>query len=425
MTNDNIEVKQRRSKWAPKPRPEWVQRLNDEGSHLDISGIVPLDAESLMSTARRNTGLDNFGEDGWREPFEIFVKSLQEDAALNLTGRIMTRAEILTWLELRLRVEEEYRLHPEIADEEIHKPLVIIGQGRSGTSALQNLLSMDPNNGTLRTWEAFYPSPPPEPETYETDPRIEKAHHLITLGYKVTPELQAMHEFAGHLPTEGIHLQVSSFQMPTWMNLMGQVPSYNAYIFGKGGFLPAIEWEKRVLRVLQWKMPRRWVMKSPVLFNLLDVVKAYPDACLVWAHRDPLRSLASAVNMVGTLFWQRSDEPFSSGGLEQSTDEKIVAQEFDHALDWIEQGLLPTDQLLNVNYADFIGDPMQTVKKIYEKFYIELTPESEAAMQRYLTDNPREKRPPHEYSADAAEWAKQARKPFQRYQDYFSVPNEM
>ncbi|MET0545353.1 MAG: sulfotransferase [Caulobacterales bacterium] len=423
--NQTGEQSARRNSWTPQPRPEWVQRLNEEGACLDLEGVVPLDSQSLRETAMRNTGLSNFGEDGWREPFEVFVKSLQEEAALNMVGRIMTRAELLTWLELRLRVEEEYRLHPEIADEEIKKPLLITGQGRSGTSALQNLLSADPDNGTLMTWEAFYPSPPPEPETYHVDPRIEKAHALITRWYRVSPELQAMHEFGGDIPTEGIHLQVSSFQMPTWMNLMGQVPSFNAYIFGKGSFLPALEWEKRVLRVLQWKKPRRWVMKSPVLYNLLDVMKAYPDVCLVWAHRDPLRSLASAVNMVGALFWQRSDEPFRSGALDNAVDENVVAMEFNMATDWVQQGLIPQEQLLNIHYAEFIKDQMAIVRRIYDKFDIPLTPEGEAAMQKYLDDNRREKRPSHDYAAGAAEWAKVARKPFQRYQDYFSVPNEI
>jgi hypothetical protein len=424
---DTIEDQEaRRLSWKPKARPDWVQTLNDEGKHLDISGIVPLDPASLLETAQRNTGLSNFGADDWREPFEVFVKSLEEDAALNLMGRIMTRSELLMWLELRLRVEEEYRLHPEIADEQIEKPLLIVGQGRSGTSALQNLLAADPHNGTLLTWEAFYPSPPPEPSTYATDPRIAKADGMIRQWYRVTPEMEAMHEFGGDIPTEGIHLQVSSFQMPTWMNLMGQVPSYNAYIYGKGSFLPAIEWEKRVLRVLQWKKPRRWVIKSPVLFNLPDVVKAYPDACLVWTHRDPLKSLASAVNMVGTLFWQRSDEPFSSGALATSVDEKVVASEFNQAVEWMEQGIIPSERLLNVQYHEFVDDPMAVARRIYAKFDIPLTPEGEAAMIRHTVDNAREKRPQHSYTdKNASEWAQRVRQAFDRYQTYFNVPNEI
>jgi hypothetical protein len=409
--------------WKPGKRPEWVERLNEEGRGLDISGIVPLDAQSLIDTAQANTGLSDFGSEDWREPFEIFVASLEEDARLNLMGRIMTRSELLMWLELRLRVEEEYRLHPEIADEEIVKPLLIVGQGRSGTSAMQNLLAADPDNGTLMTWEAFYPSPPPETATYETDPRIEKADRMIKSWYRVTPEMESMHEFGGDIPTEGIHLQVSSFQMLTWMNLMGQVPSFNAYIWGRS-FVGALEWEKRVLKLLQWKHPRRWVLKSPVLFNLLDVLKVYPDVSLVWMHRDPLKSMASAVNMVGTIFWQRSDDPFHSGALATSTDENVVAAEFLQATDWVEQGLIPRDALLDIQYADFVEDPLACARKAYETFDIPLPARSLEAMTRYVKENDRSRRPTHNYEI-SREWAEQARPAFARYQTFFNVPNEI
>jgi hypothetical protein len=416
----------RRTSWSPSPRPDWVQKLNDEGTHLDIAGIVPLTEKSLLAAARRNTGLTNFGADDWVEPFRIFLKSLEEDSRLNLTGRLLTRSDILIYLEARLRVEEEYRLHPDIADQKIEKPILIMGQGRTGTSALQNLLAADPANGTIRTWEALFPAPAPEAATYETDPRIKKADALITQWYRVTPELEAMHEFGGNLPTEGIHLQCSSFQSPVWMNFMGQVPSFIAYMQGRG-LLPALEWEKRVLRLLQWKHPRaNWVLKTPVyIYMMPEVLKAYPDACFVWTHRDPVKALASAINMVGTLFWQRSDHPFISGVLDASVDETIVAASLNQAVDWIEQGIVPPERLCNVHYEDFVRDPLAVARTIYDKFQIPLTPAGESAMRAYAAENAREKRAPHQYTANANSWAGQARQAYRRYQDYFSVPDEI
>jgi len=420
-------VEARRERWSPMPRPDWVQKINEEGKCLDIQGVVPLDEKSLLETAQRNTGLSNFGDDDWYEPFQVFIKSLEEEADLNLMGRIMTRSDLLIYLEARLQVEEQYRLHPEIADEVIQKPLLIMGQGRTGTSALQNLLTADPSNGTLLTWEALFPAPPPEKATYNTDPRIEKAHQLITQWYRVTPELESMHEFGGAIPTEGIHLQCSSFQSPVWMNFMGQVPSFSAYMRGRS-LLPALEWEKRVLRLLQWKNPRKnWVMKTPVyIYMMPDVLKAYPDACFVWTHRDPIKALASAINMVGTLFWQRSDHPFKSGVLEASVDENVVAASLNQAIDWIDEGIVPKEQLCNIHYQDFVNDPVEVVRKIYSYFDIPLTSEGEAAMLEYSIRNAREKRPSHNYLDDeSSAWAANARKAYERYQSYFSVPNEI
>lgn len=85
----------RRTDWKPAPRPEWVARLNEEGEHLDIESIVPLDEESLLNEARKNTGLDDFGRDRWLEHFRVLIRAIENEAKLNLTGRILTRSDLL------------------------------------------------------------------------------------------------------------------------------------------------------------------------------------------------------------------------------------------------------------------------------------------------------------------------------------------
>lgn len=134
-TNERIK------RWQAPPRPDWVKRINEEGRHLDLRAVVPLDAESLISHAIRNTALTDFGDDGWREPFEVLVKSFDEEADLTLMGRLMTRSDLLMHLEGRLRIEDAYKRHPEIEDQALSPPILIVGSGRSGTSMLQNLLS--------------------------------------------------------------------------------------------------------------------------------------------------------------------------------------------------------------------------------------------------------------------------------------------
>ena len=103
----------RKAIWQPPPRPDWVTRINAEGNCMDIRGVVPLDENSLLDTAMRNTGLSNFGSEEWREPFKVFVKSLDEEAELNLMGRLMGRSDVLMFLEARLQIEEAYQRHPD------------------------------------------------------------------------------------------------------------------------------------------------------------------------------------------------------------------------------------------------------------------------------------------------------------------------
>ncbi|MET0658263.1 MAG: hypothetical protein ABW110_08930 [Steroidobacteraceae bacterium] len=100
--------------WTPPPRPDWVARINHEGESMDIRGVVPLDEASLIDAAVRSTGLCDFGTDEWREPFRILLQSLEEDAELNLLGRLRTRSDILQRLKGRLQIEDTYKRHPEM-----------------------------------------------------------------------------------------------------------------------------------------------------------------------------------------------------------------------------------------------------------------------------------------------------------------------
>ena len=102
MSNGS-ETYDRRARWEPKPRPEWVKKLNEEGELLNSKSIVPLDENSLLAEARANTGLSDFGDDGWIDHFRVLIKAIEEEAKLNLMGRILTRSDFVQYLEIRLR----------------------------------------------------------------------------------------------------------------------------------------------------------------------------------------------------------------------------------------------------------------------------------------------------------------------------------
>lgn len=422
MSSDaNYRVKQ----WRPPRRPEWVERMNAEGRCLDLPSVVPLDEDSLLSRARANTGLDDFGEEDWYEPFKVFIKALDEEAELTLIGRLMTRSDIIMHLEARLRVEETYKRNPEIEEQQLAPPVWIIGSGRSGTSVLQNLLALDPDNGTPKHWEALFPCPPPEAATYQQDPRIKVADARMDQWNRVTPEIMSMHEFGGDMPTELIQIEALSFQNSGWLDLYGFVPTYDAYMAPRG-FVASMRYARRVLKLLQWKNPRkRWLLKSPdAMRSLPDVFEVFPDVQLVWAHRDPLKAVASAVSLVGTLFWIRSDRPLSEQAIAQLTSSAGLAALFDKVLDLIDAGKIPLSQLRSVQYLDLIADPLGTVERLYGEMGIELTERARAAMSDYLRSRPREARPVHQYSLGDRDHLADERKLFQRYQAFFKVPVE-
>ena len=411
--------------WQPPQRPEWVQRVNEEGYCMNISGVVPLDEKSLLESAMRTTGLSDFGSDEWREPFAILVKSLEEDAELNLVGRLRTRSEILHSLEARLQVEETYKRHPEIDDEQIVQPIMVVGQGRSGTSFLINVLAANPDNGALTHWEAMFPCPPPEKASYRTDPRIQKAHKLIDQWNRVTPTLVSMHEFAGHVPTEDCEILALTFMAPTWFDAQGQVAAYDAYMMRKD-MTEALQYHKRVLKLLQWKNPRKhWVLKDPMhLDRLATIMKIYPDACFVWPHRDPVRALASMISMCGTCQWGRSDHPFKGGSWEYLTDAKFSAMRLNAVIDVLESGVVPERQFHHMRYRDLVGDTMAAVEGMYRHFGIPLSDVGREGIAHYLAEHPRDTRPAHKFDAGTDENVAYAHRAYQRYQEYFRIPTE-
>lgn len=417
----------RKHTWTPKPRPEWLARFNREGAYFDLKSLVPLDENGLLNAARANTGLSDFGSDDWHEPFQILIRSLDEEAQLNLMGRLMTRSDLIIMLEARLRIEDTYNRHPEIQHEEITAPFFIIGQGRSGTSFLLNLLASHPDNGAPRTWEAMFPCPPPETSTYGSDPRIARANALTGQLARVVPEHGAMYEYAGHAVTENAQLHCLLFQAPAWFSFFqGQVPAYASYMQGKA-VAPIYQFEKKVLKLLQWRNPRRhWVLKSPIcIMHIPEILEVYPDARFIWPHRDPIKALASAVNLGGTLFWSKSDHPFIGDTVEMFTNADISAAMMTQPIQWLASGLLPGERLCNIQYNDLVREPLATVQAIYDYFGMPLSAAGRYGIAQNLADHPRTARPVHQYHAGSQEQLERERASYALYQRYFQVPSEI
>lgn len=418
----------RREAWAPPIRPDWVTRVNQEGAGLDLKSVVPLDPGSLIQAATANTGLADFGSDDWREPFAVLMQSFDDEAQLHLMGRIMTRSDMIMFLEARLRVEDAYRRHPEIDDEVISAPLWVLGQGRTGTTMLQTLLSLDPDNRTLIIRDALFPvHGPAGPDAY-----FDTADHRIRMWNRVTPEVASIHDFAAHEPIEMIMIESLSFQQPAWLNLYGLAPGYTMHVMQTGGLERAVAYGRRVLKLLQWQAQsegetaKRWALKSPDHIRYIPTLLAeYPDVRLIWAHRDPVKAMASAVNMIGTLTWIRSDQKVSEGMFDAITDPQATAASLCHPIDLIEAGAIPAAQLHNLQYEDLIGDPVATLAAAYAQFGLTLGGPSRTEIAAHLAAHPRDSRPPHRYQDGDPARIDDERTMFARYERYFRVPREI
>jgi len=411
--------------WSPKPRPEWVTELNAFGRHAGTpAALVPLDEESLLEAARTATGLDDFGDDAWREPFAIFVRALEEEADLHLLGRTMARNEIVRSLVNRLEVRATLAEHPDILEQHIESPVLIVGTGRSGTSILHELLAQDPAHRVARTWELLHPCPPPERATYSTDPRIAAADQEYTFWHLVAPEYRTMHENGGDVPNEDPLMDQLEFASD---HLMGSypVPSYARWL-ARSNPAPVFAAHRRFLQLLQWRCPGdRWVLKSPSYLAKLPAFFAeYPDAYVVLTHRDPLKVLPSLVSLMATLRWMHSDTVDVAAVVKSAVGGTAIAM--DLVMQWRADGTLPDDRLIDVRFDELVGDPWPTMRALYERTGATLTHPVEERMRAYLDARPRERHGRHDYDfADTGLDLAQTRERFAAYQARYAVPSEL
>lgn len=411
--------------WTPPPRPEWLAQVNAEGRYMDSANLVPLDSAELIATAQRISGFSDFGSDEWREPFEILIKSINTEADLNLFGRLMTRNDILLWLQARLGIEAAYRQHPEIDDEVIDSPVFVTGLPRSGTSIFFEILAQDPQFGSVRNWEMMFPYPPPERATYETDPRIERCEHLVTQWYRVTPSYRTMHEMGANIPNECILAQACTF-LTEYFTALFQVPTYYQYL-ASADMTPVYAYYKRMLKMLQWKNPRRhWLLKAPSHLGYLPVIfDVFPDARVVMTHRDPIKAFASNTDLLGTFYWMRSDKPFDASAFENLLTHEAVAARLDQVVAWTESQRIPAARMFNVKYATMIERPMDGIRELYRQAGLNLSAEAERRMLDYIAAKPQGKFGKHHYDLGEQQKIAEARRHFQAYQDYYDVPNEV
>ena len=411
--------------WSPKPRPEWVAELNAFGRQLgEPAALVALDETSLIGAACRATGLDDFGDDAWREPFRIFLAALEAEADLHLLGRIMARDEIVRALVNRLEVHATLARHPEIREVRIESPVLVVGTGRSGTSILHELLAQDPAHRVARTWELLHPCPPPERATYTTDPRIAAADQEYRFWHLVAPEYQTMHENGGDVPNEDPLIDQLQFASDHFMGSY-PVPTYARWL-ARADLQAVFRAHRRFLQLLQWRCPgERWVLKSPsYLAKLPQFFAEYPDAYVILTHRDPLQVLPSLVSIMATLQWMHSDTVNVDAVVKAAVHGTAIAM--DLVMGWRADGTLPDDRIIDVRFSDLVTEPWPTLRGVYDRIGAPLTADTEQRMHEYLDARPRERHGRHDYEfADTGLDLAATRARFAPYQARYGVSSEL
>ena len=351
-------------------------------------------ADELVARAREETGLDDLGEDTWSEGLHELVRSADTDGRYTDMGRMSFETEIVRNLRNRLLIEQLYAHHPEIDDQDCEVELLGVGFPRTGSTALAALLGEDHRVRHLRMWEAGDPMPPPGLSPADDDQRIAAGRARIEMQDMMEPRFKSMLPQSATGPLEDHDLLGISFQSQHFI-AMSWVPTYADW-FLHCDMVPAYRYERRVLKVLQWKQgPTRWWLKSPTHSLFLAArEQVFPETRYVMTHRDVSKVLPSVADLYTVMlgFMNEGIDPVAVGALNMdqwgTALDRMLAFRDTH-----------DEQFFDMGFTAFQADPMGQIRGLYQWLGRELTPEVEARMEAWREDNPRDGAR-HDYRAE-------------------------
>lgn len=407
-------------------RPIWLEHFNQFGLAAGgVDRLIPIECEELKHMACEAARLSDFGDFPWEEGFQKLVWGLNNEAQLNTMGRVMVRAELLRTLQVRLRLTEFWKNHPEVLESSVNPPIVIAGAARTGTSILQEVLSQDGQFHLPYTWKCLDPLPLQGDKAADKALRIQKAQCESDFWEDVQPELHAMHDFGAELPTECIVFLSSDYCSDYWA-MIADMPTWNAWRIENGYFNDTYRWHKRYLQTMQYGEPagKTWLLKSPAHIAFLDVIKeVYPGVKIIHTHRDPLKCIPSTASITSTVRWERSD------AVDAESVGRNIAFGFQFSMENVinqrESGDLPESHIADIQLRDLIAEPVSAIKAIYDHFGLTFADGMEQKVLDYLANKPKGKFGTHTYSLATFGLEESAlREQFARYTDYYGIEPE-
>ncbi|TDL01456.1 sulfotransferase family protein [Mycobacterium paragordonae] len=350
----------------------------------------------MLAEAQRKESLTDWGPGEFERPLRVLLTDY-ERADLNAIGTHILRSGIVHSLRMRLRAQEWIRRHPEILDEQVAAPIVVVGMMRSGTTLVQRLLAADPRFLCAYGWEVVEVAPKLDETFTGTDPRIAISEAREAKSRELAPDLFTIHPMYAREAEEEIVFLADAF--------LSHVPESGAYLphyrswLDQQDFTPAYDHLHRMLQFLQWQKRRRgvpgerWVLKSPAHLGYLNVLRArFPGLHLVHMHRDPRTTIASGASLNATLQAMHADD----------VDAHRVGAEWLQRMGWTnDRAMAVRDRwdplcVTDIQFDDAVADPIGQVSRVYEAIGVPLTDQAQQAMRHWLQVRPREdSRPPY------------------------------
>lgn len=321
---------------------------------------IPLGFEELLAASRRIAGVER-DDPAVHAPLRILLDSLNAEGGLHEQGAVAKQRKLLRLLANRLRMQRDFAAHPEIADEAVRGPVIVVGMARSGTTKVQKTLAASGDFNWLPFWQAYNPALFAGERAESTDPRIRAAERYCDWFDAESPGTKLGHSFEAHEPEEDTTLTEGSFVAVSFMGY-AEVPSYVAWV-AEQDMRIQLRFLRDTLKYLQWQgladRSKRWLLKAPTYYGVeAELLEVFPDARFVMTHRSPLETVPSSCKLVNVFH-----EPFSTARCDpcallagfETMMERHVANRAE----------LPGLRILDVRFEDLSRSLAETVRRIY------------------------------------------------------------
>ncbi len=366
--------------------------------------------DDIVEGARAASGAPDPDTDSWREGLEILIRDFHRADQLSERGWGIMQNRLGMILSARMQADAFLRANPAVLERPVERPVFILGAPRTGTTMASYMLDSDPANRSLLRWEAYNLTEPAAHGELKTDPRCIAELAKDDAMLKANPKAAAAHWEPADGPTECVHLLAQDFRS-LMLAVLTDTPTYHDWLLFTD-MTSAFEHRKRALQILQSTNPGRWVLKMPsdALF-IRQIFKTFPDAKVIWTHRDPYAVFGSSVAMRGhsrMIFNKDAGLPYM-----QKHFPLQIANHLSRPLEFSQER---PDTVYHLYYDDLVADPVAQMKQVYSWLGDPWTDAAEAGMRNWIASNPQNRHGKHSYTLEEWGFEKKDLEPY--FSDY-------
>mgnify|MGYP000315159869 CR=1 FL=1 len=366
-----------------------AEKVSDLGTIDDVDGI--------LATARKRTGLADFGDPSFMEPLRKVVGYASEVEGFTPLSRVIQRQAWNQAAQNRLLFTDYLKKHPQVLDIPVERPIFVLGFPRTGTTLVQHLLAQEPSRRGLHMWELVHPVPTLPDPAADARRGIRQMKAILYGAYQLAPEMGEVHYVDATTYEECWYLFANSFAVLNW-DLQSGLRRYGDWLTTEHDMRQAYREYKAYLQIRLSQQPcKQLVLKCPEHLWFIDaLLDVFPDACIVWTHRDPFPTIASYCslmsmqwrNLYGEIPTKRLGEHMTYR-LHQGVEKALEARDRHGA-----------DRFFDVRFGELVRDPLAMMEQIHDHFDLGWTDNDRARGQEWLDDERDDARGKHRYDPD-------------------------